>query len=177
MEFASKIAPCLWFDTQGEEAARFYVSLFPNSRIVDIGHYSDDEHEVHGLERAGTVMIVAFELAGQSFLTLNGGPQFKFSEAISLIVYCEDQAEVDHYWNALAEAGGGQSQACGWLKDRYGLSWQIAPKSVIEWLASPDKLKASKAMRAVMQMVKIDIAAVERAVAADLVETPSGSRG
>lgn len=176
MDFASKITPCLWFDTQGEEAARFYVGLFPNSRIVDIGRYTEDRHEIHGLERVGTVMTVAFELAGQGFLALNGGPQFKFSEATSLIVYCEDQAEVDYYWNALAEAGGGQSQVCGWLKDRYGLSWQITPKSVVEWLASPDQLKASRAMRAVMQMVKIDIAAVERAVAADLGEPPSGPR-
>lgn len=165
MHFASKISPCLWFDSQGEEAARFYVSLFPNSRIVDIGHYTEDGHELHG-QRAGSVMTVAFELAGQGFLALNGGPQFSFSEAMSLIVYCEDQAEVDHYWSALAEGGGGQSQACGWLKDRYGLPWQIVPKSVIALLAGADKTKASKAMRAVMQMVKIDIAAVEQAVAA-----------
>lgn len=165
MDFASKISPCLWFDSQGEEAARFYVSLFPNSRIVDIGRYTEDGHELHG-QRAGSVMTVAFELAGQGFLALNGGPQFKFSEAVSLIVYCEDQAEVDHYWSALAEGGGGQSQACGWLKDRYGLPWQIVPKSVIALLAGADKTKASKAMRAVMQMVKIDIAAVEQAVAA-----------
>jgi len=164
MEFASKIAPCLWFDRQGEEAARYYVSLFPDSRIVDIGYYTEDGHEQHG-QRAGTVMTVAFELAGQGFLALNGGPMFRFSEAISLIVYCEDQAEVDHYWNTLAEGDGGTSQACGWLKDRYGLSWQIVPKSVIALLAGSDKLKAGKAMQAVMRMVKIDIAAVDRAVA------------
>lgn len=165
MQFASKITPCLWFDTHGEEAARYYVSLFPDSRIVDIGHYPEEPHEVHGRSRAGTVMTVAFELAGQGFLALNGGPQFRFSEAVSLIVYCDNQAEVDHYWQALAEDGGGQSQVCGWLKDRYGLSWQITPKSVIEWLAGPDRRKADRALRAVMQMVKIDIAAVERAVA------------
>lgn len=165
MQFASKITPCLWFDHQGETAARHYVSLFPDSRIVDIGRYTEDGQAQHG-QGAGTVMTVAFELAGQGFLALNGGPRFQLSEATSLIVYCEDQAEVDHYWDALAEAGGGQSQACGWLRDRHGLSWQITPKSVVEWLAGPDRIKAGKAMRAVMQMVKIDIAAVERAVAA-----------
>ena len=165
MHFASKITPCLWFDTQGEEAARFYCGLFPDSRIVDVGRYSEDEHEIHGLARAGSVMTVAFELAGQGFLALNGGPQFQFSEATSLIVYCEDQAEVDRYWHALGEGGGGRPQQCGWLKDRYGLSWQVTPKRVVELLAGPDKAAARRAMNAVMQMVKLDIAAVERAAA------------
>ena len=153
-----KITPCLWFDTQGEEAANFYVSVFPNSRIVDVAHYGEA-----GPRPAGTVMVVSFELDGQKFVALNGGPQFTFDEAVSFQVYCETQAEVDAYWSQLTE--GGEEGPCGWLKDRYGLSWQIVPTVVIDLLSDPDREKSQRAMRAVLEMRKIDIEAVERAAA------------
>ncbi|MDP3858769.1 MAG: VOC family protein [Stagnimonas sp.] len=165
MQFPHKIAPCLWFDTQGEAAAQFYCGIFPNSRITEIGRYPDNDHAAHR-DRAGTAMTVAFELAGQSFTALNGGPHFKFTEAISLQVYTDDQAETDHYWNALGAGCDPKTQQCGWLKDRYGLSWQIVPKAVIDILGGPDRARAAKAMAAVMQMKNIDIAAVQKAAAA-----------
>lgn len=164
MKFPHKIAPCLWFDTQGEEAAQFYCGIFPDARITEIGRYPDNDHALHA-DRAGTAMTVAFELAGQSFTALNGGPHFKFTEAISLQVYCDDQAETDHYWNALGAGCDPKAQQCGWLKDRYGLSWQIVPKAVIDILSGPDRTRAARAMAAVMQMKKIDIAAVLKAAA------------
>ena len=154
-----KITPCLWFDTQGEEAARFYTSIFPNSRIVDIAHYSEA-----GPRDAGTVMVVQFELDGQEFVALNGGPEFTFDEAISFQIDCADQEEVDRYSEALTD--GGEQGPCGWVKDRFGLSWQVVPKRMIELLSDPDEARAQRAMAAMLEMRKIDIAAVEAAAAA-----------
>ena len=154
-----KITPCLWFDTQGEEAARFYTSIFPNSRVVDIAHYGEA-----GPRDAGTVMVVKFELDGQEFVALNGGPEFTFDEAISFQIDCADQEEVDRYSEALTD--GGEQGPCGWVKDRFGLSWQVVPKRMIELLSDPDEAKAQRAMAAMLEMRKIDIAAVEAAAAA-----------
>jgi predicted 3-demethylubiquinone-9 3-methyltransferase (glyoxalase superfamily) len=154
-----KITPCLWFDTQGEEAARFYTSIFPNSRIVDVAHYGEA-----GPRDAGTVMVVKFELDGQEFVALNGGPEFTFDEAISFQIDCADQEEVDRYSEALTD--GGEQGPCGWVKDRFGLSWQVVPKRMIELLSDPDEAKAQRAMAAMLEMRKIDIAAVEAAAAA-----------
>jgi len=151
-----KITPCLWFDTQGEEAARFYTSIFPNSRIVDVAHYGEA-----GPRDAGTVMVVQFELDGQEFVALNGGPEFTFDEAISFQIDCADQEEVDRYSEALTD--GGEQGPCGWVKDRFGLSWQVVPKRMIELLSDPDEAKAQRAMAAMLEMRKIDIAAVEAA--------------
>jgi len=152
----SKLTACLWFDTQGEEAARFYTSLFPNSRITSVSHYGEA-----GPRDAGTVMTVEFELDGQPFVALNGGPEFTFSEAISYQVSCETQEEVDRYWAALSE--GGEEGPCGWLKDKYGLSWQIAPGGMAELLNDPDQERAARAMKAMLGMKKIDIAALQAA--------------
>ncbi|MFD9123418.1 VOC family protein [Kitasatospora sp. NPDC059571] len=151
-----KITTFLWFDDQAEEAARFYTSLFPDSRITEIQRYGEA-----GPGAAGSVMTVAFELAGQQYVALNGGPLFPFSEAISLQVGCDDQAEVDRLWAALTE--GGQESDCGWLKDRYGLSWQITPRRLIELLGDPDPVRAQRVMRAMLRMRKIDIQVLEDA--------------
>ena len=153
-----KITPCLWFDTEGEDAARFYTSVFPNSRIVDVAHYGSA-----GPRPEGTVMAVSFELDGQKFVALNGGPQFTFSEAISFQVDCQSQEEVDAYWSKLS--AGGEEGPCGWLKDKFGLSWQIVPARLMELLQDPDKEKAQRAMEAMLKMKKIEIADVERAAA------------
>jgi predicted 3-demethylubiquinone-9 3-methyltransferase (glyoxalase superfamily) len=152
-----KITPCLWFDTEGEDAAKLYTSLFENSKILEISRYGPG-----GPRPEGTVMTVNFELAGQEFQALNGGPHFHFTEAISLSVSCEDQEEVDRLWNALTADGGEESQ-CGWLKDKFGLSWQIVPKALPELLQDPDPEKSRKAMEAMLQMRKIDIEAVRAA--------------
>jgi predicted 3-demethylubiquinone-9 3-methyltransferase (glyoxalase superfamily) len=154
-----KITPCLWFDTEGEEAAQFYTSVFPNSRIVEVTRYGSA-----GPRAEGTVMTVSFELDGQGFMALNGGPDFKFNEAISLSVDCESQDEVDSYWNALTE--GGEAGPCGWLKDKYGVSWQIVPKVLNELISDPDQEKAQRVMAAMLQMGKIEIAELEKAAAA-----------
>lgn len=154
-----KITPFLWFDTQAEEAAKFYTSTFPNSRIVTVARYGDA-----GPGPKGSVMTVEFELDGQRMIALNGGPQFKFTEAISLSVDCKDQAEVDHYWNKLLQ--GGKESQCGWLKDRYGLSWQINPTVLGEMLSDPDPKKAKRVMEAMLKMKKIDIAALKAAAGA-----------
>ena len=151
-----KITPCLWFDTQGEEAAEFYTSIFPNSRIVDVARYGEA-----GPRDAGTVMVVKFELDGQEFVALNGGPEFTFDEAISFQIDCADQDEVDRYSEALTD--GGEQGPCGWVKDRFGLSWQVVPARLIELLGDPDEAKAQRAMAAMLEMRKIDIAAVEAA--------------
>ena len=156
-----KISPCLWFDGKAEEAAKFYVSIFPNSRIVDTSHYTDVGQEQHG-QKPGSVMTVAFELEGQSFLGLNAGPLFKFNESVSFIIYCETQAEVDRYWSALTD-GGGEEGPCGWLKDKFGLSWQVTPTKLLEMVTSKEKTKAGRAMGAMMKMKKIDIAKIEAA--------------
>jgi predicted 3-demethylubiquinone-9 3-methyltransferase (glyoxalase superfamily) len=151
------ITPCLWFDTEGEDAANFYTSIFPNSRIVGVSHYGEA-----GPREAGTVLTVEFELDGKPFTALNGGPEFTFDEAISFQISCKDQAEVDHYWDNLL-AGGGQASQCGWLKDRFGVSWQVVPVQLVECLAGPDPEAAQRAMKAMLGMQKIDIAAVQAA--------------
>lgn len=154
------IMPCLWFDTQAEEAAKFYISVFGNSNILRIARYGKEGREIHGKE-AGTVMTVEFELAGQKFLALNGGPHFKFSEAVSFQVHCETQAEIDYFWNRLAE--GGEEGPCGWLKDKYGLSWQVVPSVLPDMLVDPDSQKSQRVTRAFLQMKKFDIAELQRA--------------
>jgi len=154
------ITPCLWFDTEAEEAARFYCSIFKNSKITQISHYSEA-----GPRPKGSVMLVAFELDGRPFTALNGGPQYKFTEAISLQIYCDSQTEVDHYWDRLT-ADGGSENVCGWLKDKYGLSWQVAPRNLIEYMTGPDVEKAKRVAEAMFKMKKIDVAAIERAAQA-----------
>jgi predicted 3-demethylubiquinone-9 3-methyltransferase (glyoxalase superfamily) len=155
-EAMQKITPNLWFDTEGEAAASFYVSLFENSKIVEITRYGDA-----GPREAGTVMTVTFQLDGEEFVALNGGPEFKFTEAVSLQVNCDSQDEVDRLWDALAE--GGEIQQCGWLKDRYGLSWQIVPTVLSELVADADPVKSQRVMQAMLGMKKLDIAELERA--------------
>jgi predicted 3-demethylubiquinone-9 3-methyltransferase (glyoxalase superfamily) len=155
----SKLTACLWFDTEGEEAARFYASIFPNSRITGVSHYGEA-----GPGPAGSVMTVEFELDGQPFVALNGGPEFTFTEAISYQVSCETQEEVDRYWSTLSE--GGEEGPCGWLKDRFGLSWQIVPTALPRLLSDPDGEKAQRVMSAMLQMRKIEIDELERAAAA-----------
>jgi predicted 3-demethylubiquinone-9 3-methyltransferase (glyoxalase superfamily) len=159
-----RIAPCLWFDNQGEEAAKFYTGIFKNSRIVNIARYGEAGREVHG-RPAGSVMTVAFELDGQRFTALNGGPIFKFNEAVSFQVDCETQQKVDYYWDRLSEGGDKKAQQCGWLKDKYGLSWQVVPRVLIDMMSDPDTQKSGRAMNAMLQMKKIDIAGLERAYA------------
>jgi len=148
---AQKITPFLWFDDKAEEAVNFYTSLFPNSRILSVTRYGDT-----GPGPKGTVMTASFELAGQQFVALNGGPHFKFTEATSFVVNCENQEEVDRYWDQLT-ADGGQESQCGWLKDRYGLSWQIVPTILIKLLQDPDKEKSNRVMQAMLKMKKIEI--------------------
>jgi predicted 3-demethylubiquinone-9 3-methyltransferase (glyoxalase superfamily) len=145
MQNTQKITPCLWFDNQAEEAAEFYTSTFPNSKIGNISRYGEAGQEVHG-KPAGTVMTVAFELYGQKFTALNGGPIFKFNEAVSLQVDCETQEEVNYYWEKLSEGGDEKAQQCGWLKDKYGLSWQIVPRILAEILRDADESKSQRAM-------------------------------
>ena len=158
------IAPCLWFDTQAEEAANFYVSIFDKSRILRILRYNEVGYEIHG-KPAGSVLTVEFELNGQRFTALNGGPQFKFTEAISLEVTCESQQEIDYYWNKLVE--GGEEGPCGWLKDKFGLSWQITPAILSEMLSDEDKEKTRRVMDAFLQMQKLDISKIKKAYAND----------
>ena len=162
MQVIQKIAPCLWFDDQAEEAARFYTGIFKNSKIGTVARYGKAGHEVHG-RPAGTVMTVAFELEGQAFTALNGGPVFKFNEAISFQVNCETQAEVDYYWEKLSEGGDVKAQQCGWLKDRYGVSWQVVPRALVEMITDPDSEKSGRAMEAMLRMKKLDIAGLKRA--------------
>jgi predicted 3-demethylubiquinone-9 3-methyltransferase (glyoxalase superfamily) len=161
MANVQRIVPCLWFDEQAEEAAKFYVSIFRNSRIKEISRYSEAGQDVHG-HKPGSVMVVSFDLDGQPFTVLNGGPQFKFSEAISLQVMCDNQREVDHYWEELI-AGGGEERPCGWLKDKYGLSWQVVPKVLPELLKDEKSPRAQRAMKAMLNMKKLDIDGLKRA--------------
>jgi predicted 3-demethylubiquinone-9 3-methyltransferase (glyoxalase superfamily) len=150
------LTPCLWFDTEGEEAATYYTSVFPNSRITGVSRFGEA-----GPRDAGTVMTVEFELNGQPFLALNGGPEYRFTEAVSFQVFCESQEEVDDYWAKLSD--GGEPGPCGWVKDRWGLSWQIVPTRLNELLADPDRGRAQRAMAAMLKMGKLDIAELERA--------------
>jgi len=159
-----RFTTCLWFDGNGEEAARFYAGIFKNSRIGPIALCSKEAAAASGRPE-GSVLTVAFELDGKSFLALNGGPMFKFTEAISIVVNCETQKELDHYWNSLSQGGEPKAQMCGWLKDRYGLSWQIVPNLLTALMSDPDPEKGRKAMAAILQMKKIDIATLQRAVA------------
>jgi predicted 3-demethylubiquinone-9 3-methyltransferase (glyoxalase superfamily) len=154
-----KVTPFLWFDTEGEEAARFYTSVFPNSKIGEITRYGSA-----GPRPEGTVMTVSFELDGQRFVALNGGPDFTFSEAVSFLVNCDTQDEVDSYWSTLSE--GGEEGPCGWLKDKFGLSWQIVPKRLPELLSDPDRERAQRVMAAMLKMRKIEVDELERAAAA-----------
>ena len=157
-----RISPCLWFDDQGEEAAKFYTSIFKDSKIGDVTRYGKEGYEIHGREE-GTVMTVEFEIEGQKFLVLNGGPVFKFNEAISFQVYCETQEEVDYYWEKLSEGGDEKAQQCGWLKDKYGVSWQIVPTILIKMLKDKDSEKSQRVMKAMLQMHKLDISTLKKA--------------
>lgn len=162
MPTIQKITPCLWFDDQAEEAASFYTAIFEDSRIVGVTRYGEEGHEIHG-RPAGSVMVVVFELAGQSFLALNGGPVFKFNEAVSFQVRCETQEEVNFYWQKLSAGGDEKAQQCGWLKDKFGASWQVVPAVLPEMLQDSDAEKSRRVMRAMLQMKKLDIEALRRA--------------
>ena len=151
-----KITPCLWFDTRAEEAAAFYVSIFKQSKIMQVSRYDQASAEVSGRPE-GSVLTVEFEIEGQSFTALNGGPLFKFSEVISFVVNCETQEEIDHYWEKLSEGGDERAQQCGWLKDKYGVSWQIVPTILYTLLADTDKVKAGRVMAAMLRMKKLEI--------------------
>ncbi len=164
MHIKQRIVPCLWFDHQAEEAAKFYVSVFRNSKITTVSRYSSAGQEIHG-RPPGSVMVVAFELDGQAFTALNGGPDFKFNEAISLQVYCDTQKEIDEYWEKLSKGGDPKAQQCGWLKDKYGLSWQVVPASLDEMVKDHESPQAQRVMTALLQMKKLDIAELERAAA------------
>lgn len=155
-----KITPFLWYDTEAEEAAKFYCSIFKNSKIHRVARYPEGSPAP-----AGNVMTVEFELDGQRFIALNAGPHFTFNEAVSFVIDCDTQAEVDHYWSQLT-SDGGQESMCGWLKDKYGLSWQVTPKALTKLMSDPDKEKAKRVMQAMMRMRKIDIAELEEAAVA-----------
>jgi predicted 3-demethylubiquinone-9 3-methyltransferase (glyoxalase superfamily) len=157
-----RVTPFLWFDTQAEEAVKFYTSIFKSSRVLTTARYTEEASQAAG-RPAGSVMVVDFELDGQRFTALNGGPHFKFNEAISLVVHCKSQEEVDHYWSRLGDGGDERAQQCGWLKDRFGVSWQVIPDRLNELLTDRDPAKAKRAMAAMLQMKKIDVAELERA--------------
>jgi len=157
------LTPCLWFDTKAEEAANLYCAIFPNSKITDISHFPEAGQDVHG-KPAGLVMTVAFELNGQPFTALNGGPQFTFDEAVSFQIMCDSQDEVDYYWDALTRDGG-REIACGWLKDKFGLSWQVVPSALPRLMTRANPAASARVMNAFMKMKKFDIAALERAAA------------
>jgi predicted 3-demethylubiquinone-9 3-methyltransferase (glyoxalase superfamily) len=154
----------LWFDNQAEQAANFYISIFKKSKIIQISRYGEVGQEVHG-RAPGSVMTVAFELDGQAFTALNGGPIFKFNEAISFQIYCDTQQEVDHYWDKLSAGGDPKAQQCGWLKDKYGLSWQVVPRILIDMITDPDSRKSERVFGAMLQMKKIDIEKLKKAYA------------
>jgi len=157
-----KITPFLWFDNQAEEAAKFYTSVFKNAKIVSTTQYDEEGAKASGRPK-GSTMTVAFQILGQEFVALNGGPIFKFNEAVSFMVNCESQDEVDYYWQKLSQGGDEKAQQCGWLKDKYGVSWQIVPTELNKLLSDPDPKKSQRAMRAMLQMKKIDIAEIKRA--------------
>jgi predicted 3-demethylubiquinone-9 3-methyltransferase (glyoxalase superfamily) len=159
-----RFSPCLWFDSEAEEAANYYVGIFPNSCITAVTRYPNAGQEIHG-KPAGSVLVVAFELDGYSFTGLNGGPLFKFSEAISFEVRCESQEEIDYYWEKLGAGGDPKAQQCGWLKDRFGLSWQVVPTGMDDMLKDSESPRAERVMKAFLAMKKIDIKALERAAA------------
>ena len=162
MKLIQTITPCLWFDDQAEIAAKFYTGIFKNSKIGTIARYGEAGREIHG-RPPGSVMTVAFELDGQSFTALNGGPVFKFNEAISFQLNCDTQADVDYYWEKLSKGGDKAAQQCGWLKDQFGVSWQVVPKVLPELLMDPDPAKSQRAFNAMLQMKKLDIAELKKA--------------
>ena len=158
----TRIAPCLWFDTEAEEAAKYYTSIFKNSKIKVVNRYPDSGTEIHH-KPPGSVMTVDFELDGMSFTALNGGPNFKFNEAVSLQVFCKDQEEIDYYWEKLRAGGDPKAQVCGWLKDRYGLSWQVGPANMADMFKDEKSPNTKRAMDAMLKMKKIDMAELQRA--------------
>ena len=162
MSVTSTITPCLWFDNQGEEAAQFYVGIFKNSRIVSISRYGEAGKDIHQ-RPAGSVMTVEFELDGQRFTALNGGPFFQFNEAISFQINCETQREIDYYWEKLSAGGDPKSQQCGWLKDKYGVSWQVVPSMMAEWFKDHMSPATERAMEAMLKMKKLDINTLKKA--------------
>ena len=162
MAITQRIAPCLWFDNEAEEAANFYTSIFKNSKIGEITRYGEAGRETHQ-RQPGSIMTVAFELDGQQFTALNGGPLFKFNEAVSFQIMCKNQKEVDYYWEKLTPGGDPSAQVCGWLKDKFGLSWQVVPTILGRRLSDPDRQKANRAMQAMLKMRKIVIADIEKA--------------
>jgi predicted 3-demethylubiquinone-9 3-methyltransferase (glyoxalase superfamily) len=164
MPSIQKIAPCLWFDDQAEAAAQFYTAIFEDSRIRETSRYGEAGQEVHG-KKPGSVMTVEFEIEGQPFTALNGGALFRFSEAISFQVYCDTQQEIDRLWTKLSAGGDIQAQQCGWLKDRFGVSWQIVPRALSRWMKDPDPRRVQRLFEAMMQMKKLDITALEKAYA------------
>ena len=157
-----KITPCLWFDSNAEEAVKFYTSIFKQAKIGKIARYTEEGYEIHG-QPAGTVLTIEFELNGQTFTALNGGPAFKFNEAISLQVHCQSQKEIDYYWEKLSQGGDAKAQQCGWLKDKFGVSWQIIPTVLAEMLHDKDTDRSNRVMKALLQMQKLDIQTLEQA--------------
>jgi predicted 3-demethylubiquinone-9 3-methyltransferase (glyoxalase superfamily) len=164
MAIKQRITPCLWFDGKAEEAAKYYTAIFPNSSIGTISRYGKEGQETHH-QKEGTVLTVTFTLDGQDVMGLNGGPDFKFTEAVSLMVNCETQEEIDHYWDKLGAGGDPNAQICGWLKDKYGLSWQIVPAVIEKMISDPDRAKADRVMAVVMRSKKLNIAELEAAYA------------
>jgi predicted 3-demethylubiquinone-9 3-methyltransferase (glyoxalase superfamily) len=162
MPTLQKITPCLWFNSEAEEAVKFYSSIFKNSKIGKSSRYGEVGKEIHGKE-PGSVLAVEFVLDGQAFTALNGGPMFKFNEAISLQIHCQDQAEIDYYWEKLSAGGDPKAQQCGWLKDKFGVSWQVVPTILQEWMSGPDPKKTERMMQALFQMKKLDIAKLKQA--------------
>jgi predicted 3-demethylubiquinone-9 3-methyltransferase (glyoxalase superfamily) len=162
MTVKQRIQPCLWFDSEAEEAARYYVGIFRNSRIVRVTRYGKAGHEIHG-KPEGSVLTVEFELDGQKFTALNGGPVFKFNEAVSFEIHCETQAEIDDYWDKLTPGGDPKAQQCGWLKDKFGLSWQVVPTELTEMLTDETSEASQRAFEAMLHMKKLDIAELKRA--------------
>jgi predicted 3-demethylubiquinone-9 3-methyltransferase (glyoxalase superfamily) len=162
MASVQRITPFLWFDTQAEEAAAFYTAIFPNSRIVSVSRYGEAGHDVHK-RPAGSVMTVSFELDRQAFTALNGGPTFRFNEAVSFQVRCETQEEVDRYWGRLTAGGDEKARQCGWLKDRFGLSWQVVPSALAEMLGGADRAASERVMEALLRMKKLDLGELRRA--------------
>jgi predicted 3-demethylubiquinone-9 3-methyltransferase (glyoxalase superfamily) len=157
-----KITPCLWFDRNAEEAVDFYTSIFKNSKIGNVPRYTEAGYDLHHMP-AGTALMVEFELEGQTFTALNAGPQFKFNEAISFQVGCDSQEEVDYYWEKLSQGGDPRAQQCGWLKDKFGVSWQVVPRGVVEMMTDKDAQKSGRVMQALMQMKKLDIEKLKQA--------------
>jgi len=157
-----KISPCLWFDNNAEDAVQFYASIFKNAKVGNVTRYGKEGYEIHN-KKEGTVMTIDFEIEGQKFLALNGGPVFKFNEAISFQIYCDTQEEIDYYWEKLTEGGDKNAQVCGWLKDKFGVSWQVVPVVLIKMLQDKDSNKTERVMKAMLQMHKLDINALTKA--------------